>query len=821
MRNFLQDVQFTWRSLRARPVFALTAIVTLALGIGINTAVFTLINAILLRPLPVRQPERLVELYTSREDRVGGVTSYADLQDLRRGNTSFTELSGHTLLFANLNWQGRSELLIGEFATSNYMNVLGIQPQLGRFFTAEEEQAQGAAAVTVIGHRFWQSRFNGDPAALGQSLQFNGKRYTIVGVMPKNFEGTFPGLAPEVWIPIMMADSLDSFGQIDVVPSPGTTKIDRRGFRFLWVTGRLKDGVNLPQAQSQIQSVMANLTREFPQSNKDLHITMRPSNDVRLNPDLDGAVTAGSAFLLAAVGVVLIVACTNVAGMFLARSAARRREVAIRLALGTGRWRLIRQLLTESLVIAFIGGTLGLILASVGTRIITTMRFSLPISIHLNIDPDWRVFLFTFAISLVTGVFFGITPAVQALRRNLVNDLKGGDDGMRGRRMNFRNSLVVAQLALSLVLLIGASLLVRSLKSATQIDLGFDPQHLALVQFNLGMYGYNDSRSETFFQDFERRVASLPGVEAVTLANRTPLSININTVAMYKTDAPTPEDRLLTIDNSDVDPSYFDTMHVPIVEGRGIAESDTKEAPRVAVVSQAAARRLWPGESAIGKRMRMQSGRVVEVVGVAQDYKVRTVGESPRPMIHFARRQAPNTSVGLLVRTSAPASDILPALRSEITALDPNLVPFELTTMSEETARSLIPVRAGAVILAGLGAFAVFLAGVGLYGLIAYSVSRRTREIGTRIALGATPSGIIKQVVFEGSRLLVAGGILGLIGAFVAGRLLESILYGISALDPLSFIAGAAVLTIAALAANTLPALAAARVDPIRALKID
>ncbi len=510
MGNFFHDIRFTWRSLRARPVFAITAILTLTLGIGINTAVFTLINAVLLRPLPVQDPARLAELYTSREDRVGGVTSYADLQDLRRGNTSFTDLSGHSLLFANLNWQGRSELIIGEFATSNYASVLGIQPQFGRFFSAEEEQAPGAALVAVIGHRFWQTRFDGNPSALGQSLQLNGKRYTIVGVMPKYFEGTFPGLAPEVWIPVMMADSLDSFGQIDAVPSPGTTKLDRRGFRWLWVTGRLKGGITLPQAQSQIQSVMTTLTREFPQSNKDLRITLRPSNDVRLNPDLDGPITAGSAFLLAAVGVVLVVACTNVAGMFLARSAARRREVAIRLALGTGRLGLVRQLLTESLFISSIGGLSGLILAIGVTRLVNSVRLSLPISIYLNIDPDWRVFLFTFAISILTGVFFGLAPAIQTVRRNLVTDLKGGDE--RGRRMSFRNSLVVAQLALSLVLLIGASLLIRSLQAATLIDLGFDAQHYALIQFNLGMYGYTDSRGEGFFQDFQRRIAPLPWV---------------------------------------------------------------------------------------------------------------------------------------------------------------------------------------------------------------------------------------------------------------------------------------------------------------------
>ncbi len=313
----------------------------------------------------------------------------------------------------------------------------------------------------------------------------------------------------------------------------------------------------------------------------------------------------------------------------------------------------------------------------------------------------------------------------------------------------------------------------------------------------------------------------MPGVEGVTISDRTPLSINVNTAALFKTDTPAPEDRPLTIDDTSVEPNFFETMKIPIVEGRSIGPADTKETPRVAVVSQAAARRLWPGEPAVGKRMSTQSGRVIEIVGVARDYKVRTVGESPRPIVHFARRQSPNLSTGVLVRTSGAAYEILPALRREITAMDPDLVPFQMTTMEQESARSLIPVRAGAAILAALGVFAVFLAGVALYGLIAYSVSRRTREIGTRIALGATPGGIVRQVILEGSRLLAAGAVLGLAGALTVSRLMASLLYGISTFDPLSFIAGAAVLTIAALAANTLPALAASRVDPIRALKIE
>jgi len=337
----------------------------------------------------------------------------------------------------------------------------------------------------------------------------------------------------------------------------------------------------------------------------------------------------------------------------------------------------------------------------------------------------------------------------------------------------------------------------------------------------LGMYGYDNTRADKFFQDIQERFRAVAGVESVTLADRTPLSININMASLFPTASPAAEDKPITIDNTSVEPSFFEVMEVPIVEGRAIGTQDTPETPRVAVVSEAAAHRLWPRESAVGKQMRTQSGRIIEIVGVARDYKVRTVGEDPRPMIHFARRQATGLSTGVVVRTRGPARIVLPALRAEISALDSELVPFQLTTLEDESAHSLTPVRAGAAILAGLGAFTVFLAGVGLYGLIAYSVSRRTREIGTRIALGATPRGIVKQVVQEGSRILCVGAIVGLVGAAVMNRFLQSLLYGISSFDTASFVIGVLVISGVALSANVIPALAASRIDPIRALKVD
>ena len=820
MRDIFQDIKFTWRSLTTRPVFAATAILTLALGVGMNTTVFSLVNAVLLRPLPVHQPDRLAELYTSSEDRQGGVTSYADLKDLRASNTAFSGLAARSLMFANLSWNGRSELLIGELATSNYFDVLGIHAQVGRFFLAEEEQVEGASLVTVLNSRFWKNRFGGDPGVLGQTLQLNGKHYTVVGVAPEGFEGMMPGLSPDLWLPIMMVEGIDPFGQISTLPSPGKTKLERRGYRWLWVTGRLKDGVNLAEAQSQAQSITTRLSQDFPQSNDRLRATLIPTNDVRLNPDLDGYLKSASMFLLAAVGLVLLVSSTNVAGMFLARSSARRREIALRLALGTSRWRLIRQLLIESVSIALAGGVGGLALSVGATSLLQTIQLPIPISVHFNLAPDWRVFAFTLGVSLVTGVIFGLVPAFQATRTDLILDLKGQhSDESRGRWKFLRSGLVVGQLALSLMLLVGAALMARSLAAAATIDLGFDAERYALVQIDLGMYGYDQSRGLKFYADLQESFRRLPGAEGVSTASRTPLSININTTELFKSTTTQPGETPVTVDDTAVSEDYFDVMHVGIGEGRKFGPGDRSDSPPVAIVNQAMARQFWPGQSAVGKQVRNRSGKIVEIVGVSSDYKIRTVGELPRPFIHFAQAQAYNPYSAVIVRTKGPALTALPALRREIAALDPNLVPFDITTMDSEVARSLMPVRMSAILLGAFGAFAVFLAALGLYGVIAYSIGRRTREIGVRMALGATPGVVLKQIVAEGSRLIVAGLVLGLAGAAAVSRLIQSLLYGISSVDWLSFSLAAGVMAAIALAANFIPAFAASRVDPIKALR--
>jgi predicted permease len=818
--EILHDVRFTFRSLRRRPAFVLTAVVTLALAIGINTGAFTLVNAILLKQPPVREPGHLVDIYTSREDRIGGVTSYGDFKDLQERTTSMTGIAAHTLLFANLTWQGRSETLIGEFAGSNYLDVLGIRPQLGRFFTAEEERAEGASFVAVIGNRLWKDRFGGSPAALGQQIQLNGKPYTIVGIMPADFEGLFPGFAPEVWAPLAMNDLLDSFGMIDTIPSPGKTKMERRGYRWLWLTGRLKDGVSVSQAKSELKSIMAQLAREYPQSNKDVTASTFAMTDVRINPDLDGALRGASGFLLIAGGLVLLVACTNVAGMFLARSSARRREIAVRLALGTGRRRLIQQLLMESTFLALTGGMLGLALATILVRVATSVQLPIPFVVRWNVAPDWRVFLFTFGISLIAGVSFGLFPAIQSTRRDLITALKGEDEARSGRQF-FRNGLVVVQFALSMLLLVCGALFVRSMDASWHVNAGFAPDRIAMIQLNLQMYGYEGQRAETFYQDLKRRLAGVPGVEAVSGANRTPLTINVNTTALYPTATPPAEMKPMAFDSADVDPGFFETLRIPILEGRVIDERDGPNTPVVVVISQAAARQLWLGQSAVGKQMRSLSGEVIQVVGVSADYKVRTVDEPPRSMVHFARLQKPNPFNSILVRTSGRASNVLPALRSELQTLDPNVIPFALTTLEAEMSNSLFGLRSGAVVLAALGTFAVFLAGVGLYGLIAYSVSRRTREIGTRIALGATQTGIVRQVLQEGLRLVAVGAVLGIAAAAVVSRLMQSLLYGVGTLDWVAFSTGTLLLMAVAVIANVLPAVSASRVDPIRALKMD
>jgi predicted permease len=824
MRDLFKDLKYGARALASHPGFTAVAVASLALGIGLNTTIFSVVNAVLLRPAPVDRPHELVRVYASKpgEFEQYSVSSYLDYVDYRDGNDVFSGLVGHSLILASYSREGRSEILIGEVVTTNYFDVLGVDMLLGRDFSDEENRAPGENPVALISHGFWQRHFGGNPGVLGQSIRLDGLRYTVIGVVPPSFTGMTPGFTLEAWVPVTMADEVETMGMNDVDGVPATdSRIRERGRRWMFLTGRLKEGVTLEQAQSQMSILAAGLAQEYPDFNKDLDVALVPASDVRLHPLLDQMLTPIAALLMGVVGMVLLIACANVANMLLAKATTRQKEIAVRLAIGAGRGRLIRQLLVESLLLSGFGGVLGLILSIWTTGLIKAFHPPIPITFTLDLGIDIRVLFFTLAISILTGVVFGLAPAFRASRTDLVSSLKETMFHRKaGGRLGLGNVLVVGQVALSLVLLVGAGLLLRGLVAARHVDLGFNPERLGIFTLNLDMNRYEDERAELFYQQALERIRSLPGVESASVGQRFPLEFNYNLTEIWvEGHELTPdEDSPLDVDIAMVDDTYFRTMNIPLLEGREFLTSDTADSAPVIIVSEALARLFWPEESAIGKRIRTRSGTSYAIVGTARNYKVRTVGEQPRPHLHFARAQRFSPYGSIVFKTAAAPANQLETVRRELLAMDPDLLIMEATTMEERMAVALFTVRMGGRLLSGFSLLAVLLAAVGLYGLIAYWVNQRTREIGIRMALGAGQDRILSFVVKRGMVLAGIGILFGLAGGFILSRILASSLYGVHPLDPWTYGASCLFLLAVAFFANAVPAWRAARVDPVTAL---
>lgn len=827
MERLLQDCRYALRSLRKSPAFTFAAAASLALGIGVNTLMFSLIHSVLLRPLPVERPEELVEVYSNDGGQIKFATnSYLDFQDLRAKNSVFSDLAAKSLMFAALNRDHGSELLFGEVVSANYFDLLGVRPVLGRSFLPEEDGAEGARPVAILSHRFWQKNYGGAAAALGQTVKLRGLPFTIVGVAPARFQGTLPGIAPDLWIPTAMVAEVEPVGMQDVVPSPtGATRRERRGTRWLFLTGRLKPGVTVAAAQANLDQLMAGLAKDYPETNAKRVARVVPSSEVRLHPLIDGALGSGGMVLLGVVALVLLVACANVANMLLARATARRREMGVRLAIGAGRGRLVRQLLTESLLIALLGGALGLLLAFWGKELLGSWQPPVPIRLALELSLSGPVFLYALGASVVAAVLFGLAPAWTATRQDLVTSLKGeAAVGAVGRRIQLRDALVVGQVAATLVLLVLSGLLLKSMARTLTADLGFKPEGLALTTIDVAMVRYSKERGEAFYQAMLERAKALPGVEHAAYASRLPLAININVDEIFIDGRePDADGRGLVVDSTMVSPDYFATIGVPLLRGREFTTADTPDSPKVAVINETMAEKYWPNEDALGKRFRMElgSGTVYEVVGVAADHKVRTAGEPPRPFLHLARDQSYSAHRTLLVRTRGDAREVVQALRRELLAAEPELVLLEDQTMSEMIAHTTVPARLGAAFFAAFGLLALVLAAVGLYGVMAYSVSRRTREIGIRQAVGARPKDLLAMVLGKSMKLVGVGLTAGLAVAVLATILLSKAFYGLGAFELPTYLLAGTVLAAVGLAASLIPARRAARLDPLLALKTD
>jgi predicted permease len=829
MNDLWQDVRYGVRMLAKNRGFTAVAVLTLALGIGLNAAIFSVVNAVLFRPLPVAAPEQLVGLYNlePREFISHTPIAYPDYRDLRDSAKSFDGLMGYALTPLALERGDESELVFGETVTGNYFTTLGVKPHAGRLFTQDDDLNRGAHPVVVLSHAAWQQRFGGDAGIVGREIRLNGHPFTVVGVTAPKFTGLLRAIAPELWVPMAMRTALHAPTTVNVEDKAiqDVDLLDNRGRRWMWVMGRLKPGVTIEQADAEVRSIGKRLAEVYPDTNKDRTVGLLPASDVKILPGVDKVLYGTSFVLMGVVGLVLLVASANVANMLLARATARRKEMALRLALGGSRGRLVRQLLTESLLLALAGGAAGLLLAQWSNAALNGMQLPLPVQLALGLTLDFRVLAFTALLATLTAVFFGLAPALHSTRTDLVVALKeeGSRSGGARSKRRLQSALVVAQVAISLVLLIGAGLSLRSLQNAHLINPGFESQGVVVAWFQPGLRGYSQPQIENYYRTLTERIRALPGVESVALASHVPLSFEIRTDRAAPEGQDTGPDREWPdVDSAQVGPGYFATMRIPIVRGRDFAEHDNANSPCVVIANETLARRFWPNEEALGKRVRIDREKpYCTVMGVARDGKYRTLGEEPRGYLYFALLQNYPKSAGVVVRAAGPAAQMASLVRREARLLDEKVPVSSVRPLEEVISVSLLLPRSGATLFGLFGVLGLTLACVGLYGVLAFLVSQRTHEIGIRMALGAQSADILKLVVGHGLALTLVGVGIGVAGAAALTRAIAVLLYGVSSTDAATYVGVSLLLLLVALAACWIPARRASRVDPIVALRYE
>lgn len=824
MDTLRQDIRYALRGLRRAPGFTAVAMLTLALGIGVNSAIFSIVNAVLFRPLPVERPEELVNIYGHASTSTAHEThSYPNYVEYRQQATTVSALVAYSNYFAHASIDGSSDLVIGELVSDNYFSALGIRTAVGRTFTPDEFTGAGASPVAIISNGMWQTRFGGDASIVGRQFRMNGRPYTVVGVAPAEFGGMVPAVTAQMWIPLTMAEEVEPLGnQRTTGRSPGNTRFEQRGRHWLWLKGRMNPGVTPAQVRSEFETMVSRMATTYPETMALERIAVVPSVDVRINPDADKTIAPVSLVLVGAVSLVLVVACANLANLMLARAAGRRREISLRLALGANRTRLLRQLVTESMVLAIAGGLVAVPVSAGLARLVESVRPPLPIELGLQISPDWRVLLFTMATAIVTGLLIGLLPALRASRPDLVPALKEAGEWMggKGRRVELRDALVVMQVAVSLVLVVAGALLVRSLGVAGRVNLGFDGDRVAFVAVAGEMNGLKGAEAGAFFEQGRQRLQAMPQVEAVGMTSRVPLSLNNNGfgvfIAGHQASA---ADEPYRIDGTYVDEQYFAALGVPLIAGRNVDDADRRENRRVAVITETMARRFWSDRNAaLGRDFRLRfDGDPYRVVGVVADYKVDTPGENPKSYLHLPMR-ADDSFANYVIRTRLASAPLVSAAERELRALRPDLVFMDTGTLRDLADIRLFPVLAGAWLIGTFGLLALAVAAIGLYGVIGYSVSRRVREIGIRKALGAESGTVVSMVMKEGMVLVLIGGVVGAGLAALASQALSSVLF-VGPFDVLSFSMAFLGLASVAALANAIPAWRASRVDAMVALK--
>ena len=821
MDQLAQDLRLAARALGARPLLSSIAVLSLALGIGANTAVFSLIDAVMLRSLPVEEPERLVVLLEQRDvGRFAHNFAHPDFADYR-DRSRLLAVAAYSPIDVSFGAGGASERAEGFHVSGNYFDVLGVSAAAGRTFSPAEGSERGAHAVVVLGHAYWRSRFAGDPSIAGRAVTINGEPFTVIGVAAAGFAGTRPGFDPDFYLPLSMFFESSGSGWRRYA------LLDNRGASWLYLVGRLAPGASIEQADAELDAIAASLAEQYPDSNQArLDIALMPGarGHYGVLDDLETPLAA----IMTVAALLLLIACANIANLLLARAASRGREIAVRLALGAGRARLVRQLLTESLLLAAIGGAAGVLLAHYGSRFL--LRYLQAIgarALQLDVGLDGRILGFTVLLSLATALLFGLAPALRASRAELTGALKeaGGRGSVAGsghgrgfRPALLQNGLVVVQVALSFALLVGAGLLVHSIVELRGIDPGFDPAGALVMSTDAGLAGRSDEEAMRLYEAVDERLEALPGVEAVSFARAVPVDRGGTRGSVFLPESGEETDE---IDQNMVDPDFFRALGIPILAGRGFTDADVAGAPGVAIVNQTFAAMHWPDESPLGKRLGLDGPDAppTEVVGIAGDGRYRTLREESQPYIYRPLRQSFRSDLYLVVRTSLPPHTLAGPVREAVAAVDPDLPLFNVKTLADKLAEDYFDTRITAWLLGLCSAAGLLLAGFGLYGVLAFSVARRHGEIGVRMALGARHANVVGLVLRQGMVLVAIGLMAGMALATVTSRLVGSLLYGVGAMDPATLAAITAFFLAVGALACYLPARRAVGVDPVVALR--
>ena len=805
---FWQDLRYGLRMLVKNPGFTIVAVIALALGIGANSAIFSVVNTVLLRPLPFKDPDRLVMVWedASKNGYPRDTPAAANYMDWRAQNQVFESMAALADMSFNLTGTGEPERIDGRRVSASLFPLLGVEPQLGRAFLPEEDQA-GAERVVLMSHGLWQRRFGSDQNIIGKPLTLNGESYRVVGVMPSNFQ--FPSREVDLWVPIAFT----------------TQEAANRGRHYLQVIARLKPGISLEQAQAEMSTIATRLQQQYPEQNTDLGATVTP-----LHEHVAGDIKPALLVLLGAVGFVLLIACANVANLLLARAAVRQKEIAVRVALGASRMRLIQQFLTESILLAMLGGLVGLLLSFWGVNL---LKAFIPESISQAraITIDAKVLGFTLLISLLTGLIFGLAPATQASNFNLNETLKeGGRDSASGSRGNrIRSLLVIAEVAVSLILLVGAGLLINSFLRLRNVDPGFRANNLLTMSVVLPQQKYAEhGQRSAFYTELVSRIEALPGVKSAAVTNWIPLVRQGDSIGLSVEGRPDPIGKRPTVVTRVIHPHYFRTMNIQFLQGREFSEQDRVDSPAVAIISETMARRFWPGEDPLGKRITPGPASSTDpedwitIIGVVKDVRQMELVSDPKPQMYLSYVQAGFFAPrNLVVSTNVEPLSLASAVRKTVWEIDKDQPVSNISTMEEVLSESIARQRFSMLLLGIFAALALVLAAVGIYGVMSYSVAQRTHEIGLRMALGAQRSDVLKLVVGQGLKLVLAGVVIGLVAAFILTRVMTSLLFGVSATDPVTFISISLVLISVAALASYIPARRATKVDPMVALRYE